>query len=542
MGPGDCTRRRFIRGIALSGLGLASGVSSLSCLAGGSPARVRTASKTAGATSTATNPPTPMENPLVSGAELGRAFKAGKTDPVSALEFYLARAASSESVFITLTPDRARAEAKAAAERWRRGQPLGPLDGVPIAWKDLFDVKGTITTAGAALFANHPPATADAKLVEMAAKAGLVCIGKTNTVEFAYSGIGINPHFGTPHNPHDKHVARVPGGSSSGSAVAVAAGAVPFAMGTDTAGSVRVPAAFNGLVGFKSSSRRYSRDGVFPLSRTLDSIGPLTHSVEDCILLDAVFRGQNAPQRLLPADLAQRRFVVDDVVLRDSRIEASVRANLERAVDGLGRRGARVENRRVSTLHEVFSLIERFGWLAAPEAMAIHETLLASKDAERMDPRVRKRLEGARNFRASDYVNLLWARENLIPRVRQELNGAVLVLPTVGHVAPELAPLEKDMDLFFKTNLATLRLTMVGSFLDMPGVTLPTGVDSSGMPTSLLLSVPSGEDERLLPIALAAGSPLNLESDGDTKGVGAYSSRKNASSAASSSVESKQKC
>ncbi|WP_394830035.1 amidase [Pendulispora rubella] len=448
-----------------------------------------------------------MENPLVSGAELGRAFKAGKTDPVAALEFYLARAASSESVFITLTPERARSEAKAAAERWRRGQPLGPLDGVPIAWKDLYDVKGTITTAGAAVFANHPPATADAKLVEIAAKAGLVCIGKTNTVEFAYSGIGINPHFGTPRNPYDKHVARVPGGSSSGSAVAVAAGLVPFAMGTDTAGSVRVPAAFNGLVGFKSSSHHYSRDGVFPLSRTLDSIGPLTHSVEDCILLDALFGGKNGPSRLLPADLAQQRFVVDDVILRDARIEAGVRANLERAVDGLRRRGARVENRRVNALHEVFMLIERFGWLAAPEAVAIHETLLASKDAERMDPRVRKRLEGARNFRASDYVNLLWARENLIPRIRQELNGAVLVLPTVGHVAPELAPLERDMDLFFKTNLATLRLTMVGSFLDMPGVALPTGVDPTGMPTSLLLSVPSGEDERLLAIALAASEP-----------------------------------
>ncbi|WP_394824725.1 amidase [Pendulispora albinea] len=451
-----------------------------------------------------------MENPLMSGAELGRAFESGTIDPVEALEQYLARASQTKHVFIARTEERARAEAKLAAERWRRKQPLGPLDGVPIAWKDLFDVRGTVTTAGAAVFTDHPPATEDAKLVAMAARAGLVCLGKTNLVEFAFSGIGINPHFGTPHNPFDAKVARVPGGSSSGSAVAVAVGAVPISMGTDTAGSIRIPAAFNGLVGFKSSSRHYSRDGVFPLSRTLDSLGPLAHTVEDCILLDALFHDAQPP-RILAADLAQQRFVVDEVLLHDPRVEEGVRKNLERALDALRAQGARIEHRKVDALHEVWALIERIGWMAAPEAVAIHEKLLDSPDAARMDPRVRKRLDGARGFRASDYVHLQWARERLIAQVGEELGGAVLVLPTVAHVAPELEPLERDLDRFVATNLATLRLTMLGSFLDMPGVALPTGVDAAGLTTSVLVSVPSGHDARILSVALAAEHALSSQ-------------------------------
>jgi len=453
-----------------------------------------------------------MDNPQKSGADLGRAFANGETDPVEALEHYLDRASDTTSVFITFTSERARAEALASRERWQRRKPLSQLDGVPVAWKDLFDIAGTVTTAGAAIFLDHPPAAADAKIVEMAARAGLVCVGKTNLVEFAYSGIGINPHFGTPHNPYGGEVVRVPGGSSSGSAVAVAAGAVPMAMGTDTAGSIRIPAAFNGLVGFKSSSRRYSQMGVFPLSRSLDSLGHLAHTVEDCVWLDELI--SSAGDEPLPhVDLAEQHFLVDDVILHDPRVEPSVRAHLERALDGLRDRGARVEYRKIDALHEVVELIAHLGWMVAPEVLAVHEAVLASSDAERLDPRVRKRLEGARDFPATSYVKLRWARERLVQQIARELDGAVLVLPTVAHVAPELAPLEKDMDRFFATNLATLRLTMLGSFLDMPGVALPTGLDPAGLPTSLLLSLPSGEDARLLQTALAverAGLRVNV--------------------------------
>lgn len=500
MTPDDLQRRRLLRGgAAVATLGLTAPASAL--LRESSIAKPPTSplpAPSATMTSDLLN-----ETPRLSAAALGRAFRDGRADPVAALEHYLSKASATSSVFIGLTPQRARAEAEASAERWRQGVPLGPLDGVPVAWKDLFDIQGTVTTAGAAVFAHHPPATADSPLVDAAARGGLVCLGKTNLVEFAFSGLGLNPHFGTPHNPFDTKVARVPGGSSSGSAVAVAAGAVPIAMGTDTAGSVRIPAAFNGLVGYKSSGARYPRNGVFPLSRTLDSLGPLAHTVEDCILIDGLFRGQPQPS-LKPADLRGQTFVVDEALLQDPRVQDSVRANLDRAVDTLRDRGARIERKRVAALHEVADLIQSLGWLAAPEALAVHESLLASDDAARMDPRVRKRLEGAREFSGLNYVKLQWARERLIVQIREQLDGAVLVTPTVAHVAPELAPLEQDTDLFFKTNLATLRLTMLGSFLDMPGVALPMGTDASGLPTSLLLSLPSGDDDRLLPIALAA--------------------------------------
>ena len=490
MPSNDEARRRFLQcSLAIAGAALVPSLRPAAAAPRTAPSASRDSSRV-------------NDTDLTSAAALGRAYASGRLDPIEVLDRCLSRAADTQHVFIALTAERARAEAEASAQRWRRGKPLSPLDGVPVAWKDLFDVRGTVTTAGAAVFASHPPAAADAALVERATRAGLVCVGKTNLVEFAFSGLGLNPHYGTPRNPHDTHTARVPGGSSSGSAIAVALGVVPIAMGTDTAGSVRIPAAFNGLVGFKSSGAHYPGAGVFPLSRSLDSLGPIARSVEDCALIDAVLHGR--PEPVAPASLQGQVFVVDEAFVDDERVQPAVRERLTEALKRLGERGARVERRRVDALHETQALIQRLGWMAAPEALAVHEALLATPDAERLDPRVRKRLESAREFRALDYVKLQWARERLIGQIRSELDGAILVLPTVAHVAPELAPLEADMDLFFKVNLATLRLTMLGSFLDMPGVALPSGVDGQGLPTSLLVCAPRGDDGRVLSVALAA--------------------------------------
>ncbi|EPN41343.1 amidase family protein, partial [Pseudomonas syringae] len=194
---------------------------------------------------------------------MAEAFAQGLSDPLQVLEDALQQATQVDHVFISMSVERARREAEASAARWKHGQPLSPFDGVPVAWKDLFDVAGCVTTAGATVRNNLSPALLDAPSVGLLARAGMVSLGKTNLSEFAYSGLGLNPHFGTPINPKSDSSPRIPGGSSSGSAVAVAAGIVPIAMGTDTAGSIRIPAAFNGLVGFRSTSRRYSRDGVF---------------------------------------------------------------------------------------------------------------------------------------------------------------------------------------------------------------------------------------------------------------------------------------
>ncbi|PMY34763.1 amidase [Pseudomonas chlororaphis subsp. aurantiaca] len=439
---------------------------------------------------------------------LAEAFALGRTDPVQVLEQALELAEATPHVFISLCPARARREAEAAAARWRDGQPLSLFDGVPLAWKDLFDVAGTITTAAAQVRRDAPPANVDAPSVRQLCRAGLVSLGKTNLSEFAYSGLGLNPHFGTPINPHSDAQPRIPGGSSAGSAVAVAAGIVPIAMGTDTAGSIRIPAAFNGLVGYRATSRRYDRDGVFPLAHSLDSLGPLTRSVRDAWVVDGLLRGGDPRQLPLPRPLAGQRFWVDLQVLDDRHTEVAVRANLLVAIERLQLAGAVVVQRPLHGLQVTLQLIQEQGWLGAAEAFALHQPLLDSEYAEQLDPRVRRRLENARQMPASQLLRLYEARRQLQQQVQDELDGALLITPTVAHVAPPLAPLENDDELFARTNLATLRLTMPGSFLDMPGVALPSGRDAQGLPTGLLLSLPQGEDTQLLATALAVEAAL----------------------------------
>ncbi|SFG80776.1 aspartyl-tRNA(Asn)/glutamyl-tRNA(Gln) amidotransferase subunit A [Pseudomonas syringae] len=437
---------------------------------------------------------------------LAEDFAQGCSDPVQALDKALQQAETADHVFISMSIERARREAEASAARWQQGQPLSPFDGVPIAWKDLFDVAGSVTTAGAAVRTSLSPALLDAPTVGLLARSGMVSLGKTNLSEFAYSGLGLNPHFGTPVNPSSDSSPRVPGGSSSGSAVAVANGTVPIAMGTDTAGSIRVPAALNGLVGFRSTSRRYSRDGVFPLALTLDSVGPLTRSVRDALVIDDLLCARSKPSSLIPRSLAGQRFLLDQAVLEDERVTPAVRDNLLRAVDALRASGALIEVKPCQAFQATLLLIQQQGWLGAAEAFALHQALLDSDAASQLDPRVRKRLEAARSMPASLLVNLYAARERLQEQLTLELDGALLITPTVAHVAPPLAPLLTDDDLFVQTNLATLRLTMPGSLLNMPGVSLPSGRDASGLPTGLLLSAPAGEDARLLRAALAVES------------------------------------
>ncbi|MCJ7957149.1 MAG: amidase [Pseudomonas sp.] len=437
---------------------------------------------------------------------MAEAFASGRSDPVQVLEQALLHASMAPTVFISLTAERARREAEAAAARWRAGQPLSVFDGVPLAWKDLFDVAGSITTAGAAFRREAPAALLDAPSVGLLCRAGMVSLGKTNLSELAYSGLGLNPHFGTPYNPNGSDQPRIPGGSSSGSAVAVAGGIVPIAMGTDTAGSIRIPAALNGVVGYRSSSRRYSRDGVFPLAHTLDSLGPLTRSVRDALVIDDLLNGR--AQTHVARSLKGQRFVLEQGALED--IEPAVRNNLLRAMDLIKAAGALIEVRPSATFQATLNLIKQDGWLGSFEAFALHEALLDSRDADLLDPRVRRRLEAARSLPASQLLHLIDERRRLQCQLVDELDGAVLITPTVAHVAPPLAPLEADDELFVKTNLATLRLTMPGSLLDMPGVSLPSGRDALGLPTGLLLSAPSGEDARLLRVALSVESVMTI--------------------------------
>ena len=440
--------------------------------------------------------------PRLTAAELGADLRAGRRDAVDLVEDTLAAIADhpDQAIFTQVTATRARAEALAARARLRAGLPLSPLDGVPVAWKDLFDVEGRVTTAGSAVLANAPPAAKDAALLEAAGRAGMVLIGLVNMTEFAFSGIGLNPHFGTPRNPHDASVARAPGGSSSGSGVAVAAGLTTLAIGTDTGGSVRVPASFNGVVGYKSSTGRFPMDGVFPLSRTLDTLGPLAQSVEDCLLADAALRGIVTPEARRGPVGALRLIVPETCVFEDC--QPAVVANFEAALGRLASAGAKVERRPMPQLTAVQDLTAQRGSLVSVEALHVHRERVFGLDAEKMDRRVVNRIRLAETMTAVDLLELLHVRQRLIAEVNAAIGDAIVVFPTTPHVAMPIGPLAADDDLFVRENLKTLRNTAFGNFLDWCGVAIPSGVDADGMPTSLLLSAPHGRDTAVLSAAL----------------------------------------
>lgn len=437
-----------------------------------------------------------------SAAAIGRALAAGEACPVDLTECLLARiAAQGSPVFLTVTAERARAEARAAAPRLKAGRPLSPLDGVPVAWKDLIDMEGARTTAASDIYREAPPATADAPVVANATAAGMVTLGKLNLTEFAYSGLGFNPHFGTPLNPHGD-TPRAPGGSSSGSGVAVAAGLAPIAIGTDTGGSIRIPAAFNGVVGYKSSVGRIATAGVFALSRTLDTVGPLARSVEDCILTDMILRGAVASAVARQPAGGLRLFVPQSVVF--DGIEPAVAANFEAALDRLAGAGARIERGDCPAFAEAARLAGELGTITAAEAYVEHRALIDGPEKARIDRRVVARIEGGKRMAAADLIALHRARDAGRAALARQLDGRLLALPTCPHVAPEIAPLEADDAAFHRVNLKTLRNTAIGNFLDTPGVAIPSGRDEGGLPTSFLLAACSGEDERLLGAALTA--------------------------------------
>jgi len=436
-----------------------------------------------------------------SAAEIGRLIAKGAVDPVEVAEFFLGRIESDRQnpSFIVVTRERALREAEASRKRHREGRPAGPLDGVPIAWKDLVDMAGERTTAGSALLADSPPKEKDAPIVANLCAAGLVALGKTNLSEFAFSALGLNPHFGTPRNPRDPATPRIAGGSSSGAAVAVAGGLAPCAIGSDTGGSIRAPAGFCGIVGFKTSEGRIDKQGVFPLSRTLDTIGPMAHTVEDCVLIDMALRGRSTnPVR--PIDLSAVTLVVPDRTVIDDA-EAAVAANLETTVKRLAGAGAKVKSRPVRAIGMMRALSAQFGSLVAIEAYAEHRRILESADAKRMDRRVVKRALGGR-VSAQDVINLQRGRESLIAALADDLKGALLVLPATPMTAPRLDPLERDDELFRVTNLRAIHYTFLGNLFRMCGLALPSGTDAAGLPTGVQFLAPGGDDDRLLSIGL----------------------------------------
>lgn len=449
--------------------------------------------------------------PARSIAQLSVLLQSGALDPVELAEETLAGIAAhpDKAIFTSVTAARARAEAEAARKRLRDGRSRGVLDGIPVAWKDLFDIEGLPTTAGSRVLKADVAATKDAAVVRELAGAGMVSVGRVNMSEFAFSGLGINPHYGTPRNPASpagEH--RIPGGSSSGSGVAVAAGLVPVSIGTDTGGSVRIPAAFNGVVGYKATRGRYSMEGVFPLAKSLDSLGPLCRTVQDAVWIDAAMRGLPAADPMHHASPTDLSFVVPETVMFDGA-EPEIVAAFDGAVERLARAGARIRRAVFPEFTAIFELMARHGALVTAEAYILHRARLTGPAAAHMDPRVVKRALLGEKISLSDYLETLAARDRLIAAFEQRLGpGNLLLSPTLPHVAPPAQPLLEDEDLFFQMNAKTLRNTLIGNFLDGCGVSLPCGTGAGGMPAGLLISGPRGGDHGLLATAAVVESLL----------------------------------
>jgi aspartyl-tRNA(Asn)/glutamyl-tRNA(Gln) amidotransferase subunit A len=423
---------------------------------------------------------------------------AGRTSSRALVDEALARiadpAGEGARTFTKVYADEARAAADAQDKLRGAGYVASPLAGLPVSIKDLFDVAGKVTLAGSTALDDRPPATQDAPIVARLKAAGAVIIGKTNMTEFAFSGVGINPHYGTPGNPYNRQ--HVPGGSSAGAPVSVADGQAIVAIGTDTGGSVRIPAALCGVVGFKPTAKRISRDGAIPLSTTLDSIGPLANSVACCAITDAVMAG-DMPAAPEPAPVAGLRLAVPQTFMLDD-LAPEVASAFAEACTALSRAGAQIADLPLTELGEYPALSDR-GLLVNSEAFAWHEELLARRGNE-YDPRIRSRIEFGRPISAAAYIRLCAARTDWIKRVAAKTaDFDALLMPTVAITAPPISAFADDRE-YFRLNGLILRNTAVINFLDRCAVTLPVQPPGSA-PVGLMIVGEHGGDRRLLAVA-----------------------------------------
>ena len=438
---------------------------------------------------------------------LRRRLDAGETTSRELVLAALDRAADPHGegsrVFLDVLRRTALAEAEAADALRTAGAVRSAIDGLPISVKDLFDVTGTVTRAGSRILATAPPATTDALAIARLRRAGAAIVGKTNLTEFAFSGIGMNPHFGTPRNPWDRATGRIPGGSSAGAAVSVTDGMAAAAIGTDTGGSVRIPSALCGLVGFKPTADRIPLDGCYPLSPSLDSIGPLAHTVADCALLDAIMAGAE-PAELVPRALDKLRFLAPATYVRDG-CDAAVESAFAGALQALRAAGAIVDEAPLPALERVAPMLANGGIIAA-EVYAGQRTLLETHP-DAYDPNVRFRILRGKALGAADYLDALAARAAFIRTfAAQTRDYDALLWPTVAVVAPPIAQLE-EREAFGRANALILRNTNIVNLLDGCALSLPVHEPGTA-PIGLQLVARRGEDHTLLEIGAAAEAAL----------------------------------
>ncbi|MDG4892844.1 amidase [Mesorhizobium sp. WSM4976] len=415
----------------------------------------------------------------------------------------LANRAGDGKVYTKLYSEAARAAADASDARRKAGVSLGPLDGRIVSIKDLFDVAGEPTTAGSLIRAEAAPAARDAAVVLRLRQAGAVILGKTNMTEFAFTAIGDNLHYGTPGNAADASL--VPGGSSSGAGVAVGEHTSDISIGSDTGGSVRIPASLNGVVGFKPTAGRVPLTGAFPLSMTLDSIGPLARSVADCAVADAIMAADE-PAALQPVPLATLRIGIPRGVLF-GETQAEVAGAFEGCIDRIGQAGARATDLSIDDLIAEMRAATKRGTIASMEGAEVHADWLADGASVPVDPHVTGPLSRALTVPASTYIRTIRRRRELVAAMAERLEAVdLLALPTVPMVAPSIAAIAGDEALRDRTEGLLLRNTQVANQFDLCAISLP--MPGTKLPAGLMLVGKHGHDRHLLRIAAAVEALL----------------------------------
>jgi aspartyl-tRNA(Asn)/glutamyl-tRNA(Gln) amidotransferase subunit A len=443
-------------------------------------------------------------------AALAEDLDSGRTSARKLVDQCLARIADTSGegarAFIHVDTEAA-IEAAEAMDRLREVKAApSAYAGIPVSIKDLFDIRGQVTRAGSRALDDSPPAESDAPVVARLRRAGFVVIGRTNMTEFAYSGIGINPHYGTPKGAWQRRVGHVPGGSSSGAAVSIVDGMAHGALGTDTGGSCRIPAAYNGIVGFKPTQRRVPLDGGVPLSFSLDSFGPIARTVGCCAVLDAVLADEPVVP-LQPRPIKGMRLAVPTTTALDE-LEDAVARTFDRALETLSRHGALIERIAVPEFHDVAQMNAKGGFSAA-ESYAWHRYLIASK-GDIYDPRVASRIMRGESQSAADYVDLLDARRSLIARIAVRLAPYdALVMPTTANTPPRIADLVDDDKAFTRANVLALRNCSLINVIDGCAISLPAHREGE-VPVGLMLAATGGADRRIF--ELAAGMEAVIRS------------------------------
>jgi aspartyl-tRNA(Asn)/glutamyl-tRNA(Gln) amidotransferase subunit A len=442
-------------------------------------------------------------NSMPTIAEQAAALRNGRSSSAELIEQALERisapAGEGARVFTRVYADAARTAARASDQLRAVGLGRSVIDGLPVSIKDLFDVAGETTLAGSVALQGEPAAASHAVVVKRLLAVGAVLVGRTNMTEFAFSGLGINPHYGTPLNAWDRVTGRIPGGSSSGAAVSVTDGMAVAGIGSDTGGSVRIPAALCGLAGFKPTARRVPTQGALPLSISLDSVGAIAPTVACCAQLDAILSGQDA-ELPKPAVLRGLRLAVPTTLALDG-MDAHVAASFQGALTRLSAAGALVQEMAIPAFARLPAINAKGGVIAA-EAWAWHRDLLA-RAGEKYDPRVGSRILRGKDLSAADYLDVLQARTGWIAEVEAAMaDFDALVMPTVPIVAPPVAELVASDEAYFRANGLVLRNPTLINFLDGCALSLPCH-ESGTAPVGLMVAGRAMDDRRILAIGLA---------------------------------------